>query len=770
LRNGDLTGYSLGDYVLRDLLGRGAVGSVYRAYQPGLKRYVAIKVLTPTPDEPPSALAERFALEAHTFASLEHPHIVPIFDYGIHDGLRYIVMRLLTGGTLEDRLRQRLTHGKRLPSLGEVSHMLNQIADALTYAHERSVIHRDVKSGNVMFDERGRAYLVDFSIVKLLDDGRNLTADGLIVGTPALMPPEQWRGEALTPAADQYALGVVVYQLVTGRLPLEAATTPALMYRHLNDIPAPAHEVRPDVPEAVSRVLAWALAKDPAERYPSARLFAQAFAEAIEGVEGKTTEFFTFPLTTPAAAPEAPVAPPGSVTRDVSDLPTLAQAVPQPTLITSLPAPPPPPDAYATLYGASLSRPVSRSRWLPALAGIGFGLLVAALCLGLIWITASALLNAGGSPTTDVVGLFASTPTLRPMSTADDISPEITAPVFPTDSAAPDPSQRAVSTADALTPQGGESVGWGAGEPDTLTSNASESISTLGGWQAGEVIWTVDTSVRSVAFAEGGAQIVYAGNSDSVQRAYSGEGRDGGVLYVHGDTVYSLDVYGSKIISGDGAGTIRLWDAGRIIATLSAHTGAVRHVTFNPEGTLFASVGEDGAIHLWDGATGAAVAQFTLPNRVLAAAFSPDGATLATSGMGTEIALWDVAEGNQRAVLSGHPGEVRALDYSPDGARLASGGSDGSVRLWDTVTGTLVDTLNGHTREIFSVAFSADGALLASGSADARVLVWSMATGAPVSELSGHGGWVFDVEFAADGFTIASAGGDGTVRLWIRTN
>jgi serine/threonine protein kinase len=769
LRNGDLTGYNLGEYNLRELLGRGAVGSVYRAYQPSLNRYVAVKVLTSTPDESPSALAERFSLEARTFASLEHPHIVPIYDYGTDRGLSYIVMRLLTGRTLEERLRHRLKHNE-LPSLGEVSHLLNQIADALTYAHERNVIHRDVKSGNVMFDGRGRAYLVDFSIVKLLDDRHHLTADGLIIGTPALMPPEQWRGEPLTPAADQYALGAVIYELVTGKLPLEAATAPALMYRHLNDIPAPAYELRPDLPEPASRAISWALSKDPSDRYPSARLFAQAFAEAVADFRGDSTNFFTFALPPAAIEPTPSEFAPGFATRDVSALPTRADPTPFPSLVEAVPAPitsfpaPPPMETYTNLYGSSKVMVRRRPRWLAVVGGVGVGLLVVAACLGATVLGLSALLDSSGTLPTEAVQLPTSAPTLAITPTVAIVAPtQSPSNDLPTESSPP------TSIADELAARGGQPADAASSPQETSAVQVADAGSVpSGAWEEGRVIWALDTSVRSVSFTEGGSQVLFGGNSDSVQRTVLAGGTSEGILFTQSDTIYSLAANGNRIVSGDASGTIRLWEQGQTIVTLNGHTGAVRQVAFNSRGTLFASVGEDGAVKVWEAASGTIYQSFQLPNRVLAVAFSPDGNTLATGGTGTEIALWDIASGTQREVLAGHAGEVRTLAFSPDGQRLASGSSDGSLRLWNVVTGEFA-ALDGHAREVFAVAFSPDGSLLVSGGADNAVLIWDAVTGVQVEQLTGHGGWVFDVKFAPDGQTIASAGGDGTVRLWTLT-
>ncbi|MCL4237983.1 MAG: serine/threonine protein kinase, partial [Anaerolineae bacterium] len=316
----DFTGQTLGQYELRELLGRGGMGTVYRAYQRTLKRAVAVKVL-------PAALAAdadfvaRFTREAETAAALEHPHIIPVYDYGVEGGTSYIVMRLLGGGTLADRMAQREKAGAPLPSLGEVTRLLSQLASAFDYAHQQGVIHRDIKPSNIMFDTHGNAFLVDFGIAKLLEHTSVLTVTGAVLGTPLYMAPEQWRAEQPVPATDQYALGVTVYQLLTGQVPFQAPTPYGLMHKHLHEAPTPPHVLRPHLPQALAASLERALAKSPGERFPSVTAFAQTFERAAAGEGGEDTQFLTRPLegkrpvlvSTPSPMP-APPAPPPSAT------------------------------------------------------------------------------------------------------------------------------------------------------------------------------------------------------------------------------------------------------------------------------------------------------------------------------------------------------------------------------------------------------------------------------------------------------------------------
>lgn len=291
----NLSGRTFGQYELRELLGVGGMGSVYRAYQTGLDRQVAVKVL-------PRALAsepgyvERFIREARTAAALEHPHIVRIYDYGTQGDVSYLVMALLRGGSLSARLAQREEQKQARASLGEVSDMLNQIASALDYAHNEGVLHRDIKPANIMFDNQGRSYVTDFGIAKLMGATTALTGTGVAMGSPSYMPPEQWAGRELTPAADQYALAVSIYQTIAGRLPFEADSAAQLMYKHFHEEPTPLTTLRGDIPTAVMIVLSRAMAKEPAQRFPNVTQFAQSFEGAIEGMQGEMTNFFSYKL------------------------------------------------------------------------------------------------------------------------------------------------------------------------------------------------------------------------------------------------------------------------------------------------------------------------------------------------------------------------------------------------------------------------------------------------------------------------------------------
>lgn len=268
---------TLGNYEIVGRLGRGGMATVYRAHQLNMQRDVAIKVMSVELTSNPQFVS-RFEQEAHVIAHLEHPRILPVHDYGHEGDYFYIVMRLVEGETLYDRLQR-----GRL-SLNEASRFTRQIAEALDYAHSRGIIHRDLKPNNVLIDEWDNTYLMDFGLAKLIASSQQLTASGAVLGTPAYMSPEQWRGGEVDARTDVYALGVMLYEMVLGQPPFDSETPYSLMYKHLNDLPTPPREVLPGLPPAVETCLLKALEKDPAQRYQSAGELARSFrAAASEG-------------------------------------------------------------------------------------------------------------------------------------------------------------------------------------------------------------------------------------------------------------------------------------------------------------------------------------------------------------------------------------------------------------------------------------------------------------------------------------------------------
>jgi len=286
----DLTGRTLGRYRLESVLGRGGMADVWRAADVKLARTVAVKVIHAAYADDPH-FAERFLREARVVASLEHPNILPVYDFGEEDGIPFLVMPHLAGGTLRDRLR-----GTPAP-LGLAAGWIRQLADALDAAHAAGVLHRDVKPANVLLGKDDRVFLADFGIAKMVETMTGLTATGVVVGTPLYMAPEQAQGRPASPATDRYALAVVAYEILAGRPPFEGDNPLSLMHQHVST-PAPALSSRVGgLPAGLDAVLAAALSKDPAGRPPTCRALADAVAAFLPaGTTAPTV------ILTPAAA------------------------------------------------------------------------------------------------------------------------------------------------------------------------------------------------------------------------------------------------------------------------------------------------------------------------------------------------------------------------------------------------------------------------------------------------------------------------------------
>jgi serine/threonine protein kinase len=270
----DLTGKQFGPYQIVAPLGEGGMAAVYKAYHPAMERYIALKVL-PRHMAFSEEFLTRFRREAKLLAQLQHPHILPVFDYGEVDGYPYIVMPFIVSGTLADILR------KQRLSLPEVRRILTQIGDALSYAHGRGMIHRDIKPSNVLIDERGNCLLTDFGLARMVEAAEKLTTSGSIMGTPAYMSPEQGMGSNTDYRSDLYSLGVILYEMITGRVPYTAETPVAVVFKHIQDPLPAARKFNPNLPEALELVLLKSLAKNPEDRYQTADEFVQAVQRVI---------------------------------------------------------------------------------------------------------------------------------------------------------------------------------------------------------------------------------------------------------------------------------------------------------------------------------------------------------------------------------------------------------------------------------------------------------------------------------------------------------
>ena len=300
----DLAGKMLGNYRVVERIGRGGMAAVYKAYQPALERHVAIKVIHQQLTAGDEQFLKRFQREARAVATLRHPNIVQVFDFGTQDDVSYMVMEYLEGHTLKAELNTLAGRGETMP-LAEVERTFQAVADALAYAHHQGMVHRDIKPANVMLTAKGEVILTDFGIARIVG-GTQYTATGAVVGTPAYLSPEQGQGERGDERSDIYALGVVLYEMVTGKVPFDADTPLAVIFKHISDPLPPPRQFNPGIPRALEQVILKAMAKSPDERYQTVSAMMLAVSEAFAAPDAAIAGDLS-PDEAPAMA-EVPVA------------------------------------------------------------------------------------------------------------------------------------------------------------------------------------------------------------------------------------------------------------------------------------------------------------------------------------------------------------------------------------------------------------------------------------------------------------------------------
>jgi tRNA A-37 threonylcarbamoyl transferase component Bud32/glucose/arabinose dehydrogenase len=782
----DLIGQHLGQYEIVALLGEGGMATVYRARQVSIGRDVAIKIIESKLARNPE-FVRRFEREARTVAQLSQIHILKVFDYGQQDDLIYLVMELLAGGSLEDLIRLGAL------TVDRAARLLEQVGSALDYAHERGVIHRDLKPANVLLDERGDAHLTDFGIAKMLSENTVLTQSGIAIGTPAYMSPEQWLGQPVDNRADIYALGVMLYEMLSGALPFNADTPFGMMHKHVYDPPPPIREWRPDLPPGVDEVLQEALSKEREKRFQTTEAMVQAFKAAIGAKATPAQLVLGSPDPTPRStlsrirtrhwgrtdvlslgmaitvlialalvilglskrgqSPEVAAQAPTHTPQGVLMLPTATPSATAaltltPTNTDTLPPTNTPTikhtlDFRATAVVAVRETATAKARasFTPAPSSTPD-----IYALALATIHAGTTLTATNLPATSTLDLPA---TLSAVQTAilaltHDKEESATAIVVAsfTHTALPTATSTVTQTPTAI--------------PTATNLPTASSIAT-----PGSMPLEPQTSLLVSTHTATPMLIPSAANLPAVNSIVTPSPTLTAPATSALDAVAVAMVPQAAIISAANADQVIEWDVAQQGSRL------IDAIAFSPDGKLLASGGEDRNILLSDVQTGQLLK--TLSGHaapVPGVAFSPDGTLLASASLDSTVRLWEIPDGKQRIVLREHKTGVHSVTFSPDGKLLASAGEDRYILLSNVQTGAQQAVLQGHTATVIALVFSPDGSLLASAGGDRVVRLWNVQTGLQQAVLQGHTATVTALAFSPDGQLLASAGGDGVVRLW----
>jgi len=674
-------GSSIGRYHIQEQLGEGGMATVYKAFDTRLERDVAIKVIR-TGAFPPDVLdriLKRFDREAKSLARLNHPNIVGIIDYGEQDDTPYLVMPFYPAGTLKQSL------GKPMPPV-EAARLLAPVARALAYAHQQGILHRDVKPSNILITGSGEPVLTDFGIAKLLenDSGATLTGTGVGVGTPEYMAPEQGMGREIDGRADVYALGVVLYELITGRKPYTADTPMAVIFKHLTDpLPRP-RETVPNLPNQVEEVIFKALAKKPEDRYQSMGDFSIALAALVINTQLISSQ------------PEKSI--PGK--NSDNSQPVLEDETGELT--------------YDLGTGSPYAAQIEKEHIMPTIDPFSYS-------------TAEML-----------PGLTIPNETRAPVdySENNNWNDEILSDrEKKTTIQSKFPPENEITYEELTTHiwDGTLSKLVYSSSENLLAAAFSDGVSFFDARSHSRIsrINTGKGQVNDIAISPDGKFLASASANKTIELYETKTGSVIQTLEGHTDDIWSVAFSpdGRTLASASWDSTIKLWDVLKNARprTLKGHRNWVFSVMFSPFGDKLASGSYDNTVKIWDTVSGNVL--HTLKGHsdvVQSVAFSPDGKTLASGSVDKTIILRNLHGELKFLILKGHTDSIRSVTFSPDGRRLASGSGDNTIKLWNPKNGALLQTLEGHSSGVRSVAFSPDGKKLASGSYDGTIRIWDI--------------------------------------------